>query len=856
LIYLDLYDDRIPNMRHFSNLSSSVKTFKIYGATIQSEGMEEIEHVEHLIITGPQPDGIGQVNLGRSVKTLLVSGGTIPHIYTSAYNTIEMITLYNSQDMPSLDALPSSLKTLILDTLTAITTFNAPLPPSLEHLEIKSCELLDMTGNGLGGLENLTTYLVSGVQPNFYNGLPSLTGRTKLKHLRFGLMQFDEVSLTNFLCNSVPHASLERLELPFLQPSMTVIPCLGSFTHLKHLDITNHENMVHPFLHTLPETLEVLIAPHTNLPSPSDWSELVTILPNLQEIDMSFNNLTGPFPAALEALKLRKLDLSFNSLSGSVPSLLLFRVPTLQTFILTNNSVSGAIPWIGLGNLTELRAGNNLFTDWPPLYPASGAPLLQTLEIHNNQLNTIPDNPSFATMVKLVDFNVYGNSDLYQPLPTFWANHSNLRNLLASNCTFTGTVPSQITSPQLFSVQLNNNALCGSLPSFPKLTLLNELYLQENVFNSPIPASWKNLVVFTKLDLSSNELDGTIPEPFLYSPTIAQQVSLAGNPISGNMTAFMDVGGVNWIDVSNTNIDPCGYNNTFDNVNVCVLSNLPVSWCNCSAYWPSCETVTQCPSGVGSAPMAQPPSQAGSCFTPPYQSNPSPSLSPSIIPMTPTSGVSCPLPAPQGNFQCVNGVWRSLGSISEPVFAVPVDGHIVIDGNFTVINTISITGINSQIVVSGCIFLGGTQVEIQLSDDDLTKLSKNGKTQRTLLTSASGNNCPESTDLKSTVVSIKGDPKGCKKVKTENKSTKDSLAVLFAIDNSKCNVVIIVPAVVGGVIVITAAILIAYIAIKRPYGICGSKGQSFKSLKTGAGSSGSAASTASASASPATSPRK
>jgi hypothetical protein len=135
---------------------------------------------------------------------------------------------------------------------------------------------------------------------------------------------------------------------------------------------------------------------------------------------------------------------------------------------------------------------------------------------------------------------------------------------------------------------------------------------------------------------------------------------------------------------------------------------------------------------------------------------------------------------------------------------------VVVEGNLTVTDGVTFNGIDSQLLVNGCIFLGDNQVTVELTKEELELLAKEGKLPKTLITSLVENNCIGSSDLSQTTVNVKKGTgsKGCRKVKAKNSgSSKSTLQVVFEIDNSTCNMIIIIPSVIGAVIVLGVAAL-------------------------------------------------
>ncbi|XP_050289836.1 receptor-like protein EIX2 [Quercus robur] len=99
--------------------------------------------------------------------------------------------------------------------------------------------------------------------------------------------------------------------------------------------------------------------------------------------------------------------------------------------------------------------------------------------------------------------------------PVWLQVQSKLTYVILSNVGIEGTIPEQwfsTISSQLSHLDLSNNHIKGSLPHqlvFPNVT---KLFLQSNLFSSPIPSNISDLMPSLKhLDLSDNHLYGTIP---------------------------------------------------------------------------------------------------------------------------------------------------------------------------------------------------------------------------------------------------------------------------------------------------------------------------------------------------------
>lgn len=136
---------------------------------------------------------------------------------------------------------------------------------------------------------------------------------------------------------------------------------------------------------------------------------------------------------------------------------------------------------------------------------------------------------------------------------------------------------------------------------------------------------------------------------------------------------------------------------------------------------------------------------------------------------------------------------------------------MIINGNFTSSGSISISGINSQVIVTECLFLAkGAVVSIHVTKSEVEGLGAAQATKQFLSASCG-------TDLSSVTPSvIVTEDSGCKRLKSKNVSIKESLAIAFTMDAAKCSrVAIIVPSVVSGVLLVVASVSLAHYVYSR-----------------------------------------
>ncbi|KAJ9672348.1 hypothetical protein PVL29_025816 [Vitis rotundifolia] len=297
--------------------------------------------------------------------------------------------------------------------------------------------------------------------------------------------------------------------------------------------------------------------------------ESIGSLELLIDLDLNGLNFSGPIRNSIGSLrKLQNLDLSSNHFKGIDSDLL-----RLTSLNLSDNSLDGVINYslFIFPLLKVLDLHENRLQVLPPQLPYKPSPFLKELDLSDNVLQgPIPRWIAQLTSLEVVylssnDFK--GSMDLDIPnstfpqfqtlvshscnmveFPTFLQNFQNLIELDVSNNRIKGHIPTWIWTRSLRFLNLSLNFLTGMDQPFPNAsTPLYLLFLDlhsnniqdppvfpqdahfldfsNNSFTLVIPAdigsylynaafftvAGNNAIVLEVLDLSNNNLDGTIP---------------------------------------------------------------------------------------------------------------------------------------------------------------------------------------------------------------------------------------------------------------------------------------------------------------------------------------------------------
>ncbi|XP_058110318.1 receptor-like protein 33 [Magnolia sinica] len=465
--------------------------------------------------------------------------------------------------------------------------FFGQIPYSVEN--IRGIVHLDLSSNGFNGsipsLENLSnlTYLDLSMN-NFSGTIPSLESLTELVLL--------DVSWNAFSGPIPPLKSLKSVaEIVLSSNNLTgTIPnSFGDGLHkLKLLDLRSNSlhGQIPSSLFTLP-SLQALQLRQNQLAGQLD--EFTNASRTLQTVDLSDNQLQGQIPHSLfDLVGLKVLDLSSNNFNGTVQLAMLQNLKNLSGLDLSDNYLSvnthgtnHSFPQLGrlyLGscNLTEFPeflknqskmqfldlSKNNIYREIPRWLWEIGNGYLTSLNLSHNLLMSLEQPGNLSSIKMLVILDLHSNrlqGSIPLPPPSIIVqdySHNSFTSVILSNFNslkytvffsiagnkIVGEIPPSICNATYLQVlDLSNNNLNGSIPEclIEISNVLSILNLRNNRFTGIIPEISGVSCSLRTLDLHGNRLQGQLPRS-LAKCTDLEVLDVGNNQINGPFPCYLD----------------------------------------------------------------------------------------------------------------------------------------------------------------------------------------------------------------------------------------------------------------------------------------------------------------------------
>lgn len=428
---------------------------------------------------------------------------------------------------------------------------SGPFPLSLSRLPRLEYLLISGTDSFSG---NITEILGSGwpriimfslLGSNLTGTIPFSVGNlTTLKHFRLA-----DTKIEGYIPSSLANLTLQKLVLRN-NSFKGEIPG-GLSTTLERLDLSSND-----FTGIVPNSLwELRPVSYLNL----SYNKLEGNLPSSLDIgkyiylDLRNNKFNGTLPIPLvPSQSLKGLDLSHNDFNGVIPEDICSLLPNIEVLSLSYTHLSGLIPpsITSCSGLLRLKLEN---TGMEGQIPSTIGKLkrLKSLHLNANKLEgIIPWSLQDCSDLEILDV---GHNHLSGTIPIWITKFSELSILVFRSNLFQGHIPPEVGNlPKLRVLDLAHNNLNGFIP--PELGKLSGMvqvrgeipdsynetapFFKEeiNITTKEMEMSYSNsiLLLITSIDLSGNQLSGTIP-PELGGLKDLVTLNLSRNSLSGEI---------------------------------------------------------------------------------------------------------------------------------------------------------------------------------------------------------------------------------------------------------------------------------------------------------------------------------
>ncbi|XP_022722224.1 receptor-like protein 12 [Durio zibethinus] len=479
----------------------------------------------------------------------------LKHLYLTGNNIAGFV---ESEGLNNL----TNLKNLDLSS-NRIESFQPSKQGKEMQLRMTNLEVLDLSSN----LFKNDTFA-------FLSGLPSL------KSLNMGDNQLQgsiDIEGLNNLTN-LKNLDLSSNRIESFQPSKQGKEMQLRMTNLEVLDLSSNlfKNDTFAFLSGLP-SLKSLNMGDNQLKGSIDIEGLNN-LTNLKNLDLSSNRIESFQPSKqgkemqLRMTNLEVLDLSSNLFKNDTFAFL-SGLPSLKSLNMGDNQLKGSIDIEGLNNLTNLKnldlssnriesfqpskqgkemqlrmtnlevldLSSNLFKNDTFAF-LSGLPSLKSLSMRDNQLQGSIDIDGLNNLTNLKNLDLSSNRiESFQPSKQGKEMQLRMTNLevldLSSNLFKNDTFAFLSGLPSLKSLNMGDNQLQGSIDIEDSgrqlnLTHLEEFDLSGNLIKDSIFALLSGLSNLKYLDISSNQLNGSIDMKDLGAFINLEELDMSSNDLN------------------------------------------------------------------------------------------------------------------------------------------------------------------------------------------------------------------------------------------------------------------------------------------------------------------------------------
>uniref|UniRef100_A0A0R0FD00 Uncharacterized protein n=2 Tax=Glycine max TaxID=3847 RepID=A0A0R0FD00_SOYBN len=465
----------------------------------------------------------------QNLQILNLSANNFSSEIPSGFNKLKNLTYLNLSHAGFVGQIPTEISYLTrlvtLDISSVSYLYGQPL--KLENIDLQML------------VHNLTM-----LRQLYMDGVIVTTQGYKWSNALFKLVNLQELSMSDCNLSGPLDPSLTRLQnlsvirLHQNNFSSPVPETFANFPNLTTLDLSSCE-LTGTFqekifqVATLP--LQTLIVSGTNFSGAIPPA--INNLGQLSILDLSDCHFNGTLPSSMSRLReLTYLDLSFNDFTGPIPSLNMSKNLTHLDF--SSNGFTGSITsyhFDGLRNLLQIDLQDN-FLDGSLPSSLFSLPLLRSIRLSNNNFQDQLNKFSNISSSKFEILDLSGN-DLNGSIPTDIFQLRSLIVLELSSNKLNGTLKLDVIHrlANLITLGLSHNHLSidtnfadvGLISSIPNMYIVELASCNLTEF----PSFLRNQSKITTLDLSSNNIQGSIPT-WIWQLNSLVQLNLSHNLLS------------------------------------------------------------------------------------------------------------------------------------------------------------------------------------------------------------------------------------------------------------------------------------------------------------------------------------
>ncbi|XP_076911723.1 receptor-like protein EIX1 [Bidens hawaiensis] len=397
--------------------------------------------------------------------------------------------------------------------------------PQLDYLDLSAIDFqYNPIPNSLSSLSNLRHLAIYAA--NLSGSIP---------HELANLSNLDVLDLgNNLLSGSIPHqlANLMYLDLSnnFLSGSIHV--SFGDLTSLIHLELSGNrlEGVIPKSFENRSSLVQLDLSKNLlngSVPNFASCSSMKKVISNSNSMYV---------PKFTKCASLHMLDLSRNRLSGNLPSSV-GKLSNLEYLDVSSNSLEGVICDVHFLNLTQLTYLDLSFNSFTLNLSSQVSFRSYMIKMQSCKLG-----PRFPMWIQTqIDFAYLdiSNAGISDRVPGwFWDLPRGLRFLNLSLNEIKGTLPNiTLVFGNFPGMDLSNNQLEGTIPVLPsKLAALN---LSGNRFLGTLSFLCHIDMGLTFLDLSNNFLSGGLPDCLKKFEKMLVVLNLSNNRLSGDVPSSL-----------------------------------------------------------------------------------------------------------------------------------------------------------------------------------------------------------------------------------------------------------------------------------------------------------------------------